>query len=60
MNPIKAESKMIAEVRRWRKEVYEERSRQTLEGQIASDKALIESLGLKRLLEPKPPVRKAG
>ncbi|MBL8886074.1 MAG: hypothetical protein JNK16_05390 [Phycisphaerales bacterium] len=48
------EYKMVEEVRRWRREAFEERSRQTVTERAEEEKRLIESLGLTRL------VRKPG
>lgn len=47
MATIKPESKMLEEVRRWRREVYEERLGMTFEQRAEEDRRLAEELGLR-------------
>lgn len=44
------EPRMIEEVRRWRREVYEERRTQTPQERAEDERRVIESLGLTRLV----------
>lgn len=61
------EYKMLEAVRRWRREVYEERSHQTPTQRAEGERKLIESLGLSHLVKKPgkpahsvPPQRRAG
>jgi hypothetical protein len=64
--PIKPESKMLDEVRRWRKEAYEQRQRQTPAQRAEESERLAAALGLrvmdeKDLVKPTPnPARKSA
>lgn len=54
MGTIKPESKMLEEVRRWRREAYEARRGRSFEELDREDRALLERLGLFHLLEEGP------
>lgn len=63
---IKPESKMLDEVRRWRREAYEARRQMSFEERAAEDRKLADELGLRpvpldQLARPQPEsARKAG
>lgn len=66
MGPIKPESRMLDEVRRWRRDAYEERSRKAPAQNAEDDRRRAAALGLQVLDEPalvkptKSPGKRAG
>ena len=53
----RSEPRMIEEVRRWRREVYEETKALSLEERQRRDRELLERLGLAHRLSTAPPSR---
>lgn len=52
MPTTRRESKMLEEVRRWRREAFEARSKRSAAERAADEQKLIESLGLTHLVQP--------